>query len=74
MILMVYVDDILLYGSESIRITETKAHLHRHFVTKNLGQPEYLIGIEIARSTMRNYSLSEKICYRYIGKNWTHWG
>jgi len=35
-VLVVYVDDILLTGSDSAGIVETKMYLKRHFVTKNM--------------------------------------
>jgi len=47
-ILAMYVDDILLTVSNSAGLMETKEYLGRHFVTKNMGKPKYLLGIEIA--------------------------
>ncbi|XP_020258624.1 uncharacterized protein LOC109835036 [Asparagus officinalis] len=44
----VYVDDILLTGSDSVALTETKEYLNRHFVTKDMGKPKYFLGIEVA--------------------------
>jgi len=38
-ILVVYVDDILLTGSDSVVFTETKEYLKRHFVTKDIRKP-----------------------------------
>lgn len=38
-ILAVYVDDILLIGSDSARIEESRTFLKKHFVTKDLGRP-----------------------------------
>jgi len=48
MILVVYVDDILLTGSDSVALTEIKKYLKRHFVTKDMGKPRYFLGIEVA--------------------------
>jgi len=44
-VLVVYVDDILLTGSDSTGIVETKMYLKRHFVTKDMGRPKYFLGI-----------------------------
>ena len=47
-VLTVYVDDILLTGSDSAGIVETKIYLKRHFVTKDIGRPKYFLRIEVA--------------------------
>ena len=47
-VLTVYVDDILLTGSDSAGIMETKMYLRRHFVTKDMGRLKYSLKIEIA--------------------------
>ncbi|KAL0393252.1 UNVERIFIED_CONTAM: Retrovirus-related Pol polyprotein from transposon RE1 [Sesamum radiatum] len=49
-VLAVYVDDILITGSDIDRIEEAKTYLQKHFVTKDLGRPRYFLGIEIAHS------------------------
>ena len=46
MILVVYVDDILLTGSDIAGIQKTKDYLQTHFVTKDMGRPKYFLGIE----------------------------
>ena len=43
-----YVDDILLTGSDSAGIVKTKEYLRRHFVTKDIDKPKYFLGIEVA--------------------------
>ena len=43
-----YVDDIPLTGSDLAGLVETKVHLKRHFVIKNMGKPKYFRGIEVA--------------------------
>ena len=47
-ILVVYVDDILVSGSDKAGIDENREFLKKHFVTKDLDKPRYLLGIEIA--------------------------
>jgi len=45
-VLVVYVD-ILLTDSDSAGLLETKKHLKRHFVTKDMGRPKYFLRIEV---------------------------
>jgi len=44
----VYVDDILLTGSDPGGLLETKEYLKCHFVTKDMGRPKYFLEIENA--------------------------
>jgi len=46
-VLAVYVDDILLTGSDSVRLLETNKYPERHFVTKDMGRPKYFLRIEV---------------------------
>ena len=41
-------DDIILTGSDSAGISETKEYLKRHFITKDMGKSRYFLGIEFA--------------------------
>ena len=52
-ILAIYVDDILLTGSNSTAIVETKKYLRTHFVTKDMDKPKYGLDIEFAYSRNR---------------------
>ena len=47
-ILAVYVDDIIITGSDDAEVTATKAYLAQHFVTRDLSPPRYFLGLEIA--------------------------
>ncbi|KAL0361164.1 UNVERIFIED_CONTAM: Retrovirus-related Pol polyprotein from transposon RE1 [Sesamum radiatum] len=58
-ILAVYVDDILITGSDVVGIEEAKTYLQKHFITKDLGRPRYFLGIEIAHSK-HGVSLSQR--------------
>ena len=49
-LLVVYVDDIVITGSDSKGILSLKSFLHSQFHTKDLGMLEYLLGIEVMRS------------------------
>ena len=45
--LIVYVDDIVITGSDQDGIRKLKQHLFNHFQTKDLGKLKYFLGIEI---------------------------
>ena len=47
-ILAVYVDDIIITGSDDAEVAATKAYLAHHFVTRDLSPPRYFLGLEIA--------------------------
>ena len=49
-ILVVYVDDILVTGSDRTGGDESREFLKKHFVTKDLGRPRYFLEIEIAHA------------------------
>ena len=50
-VLIVYVDDIIISGSDSTGIADLKTYLSKHFHTKDLGALRYFLGIEVARSS-----------------------
>ena len=49
-LLVVYVDDIVITGSDKLGIDKLKVFLQNHFQTKDLGTLKYFLGIEVARS------------------------
>ena len=49
-ILAVYVDDIVITGSDSDGIQLLKSHLSKHFHMKDPRLQRYILGIEVARS------------------------
>ena len=61
--LLVYVDDIIITGSDKVGIQETKEFLKSVFEIKDLGEMKYFLGIEICRSkeglfmSQRKYTL-----------------
>jgi len=46
--LVVYVDDIVLTGSDNHDISQVKQHICHHFQTKDLGKLKSFLGIEVA--------------------------
>ena len=47
--LIVYVDDIVITGTDQDSIQKLKQHLFSHFQTKDLGKLKYFLGIEVAQ-------------------------
>jgi len=50
-ILAVYVDDILMTGSDSIALAEIKEYPKRHFVMNEMGEPKYYLGLKLPSKT-----------------------
>jgi Reverse transcriptase (RNA-dependent DNA polymerase) len=48
--ILIYVDDLVIIGSDQIGIDALKEHLRLEFDIKDLGKLRYFLGIEIARS------------------------
>ncbi|KAL5737920.1 hypothetical protein ACOSP7_030681 [Xanthoceras sorbifolium] len=61
--LLIYVDDILITGNDSMSITDIKKFLHNKFRLKDFGKLKYFFGIEISASrnvifiSQRKYAL-----------------
>lgn len=49
-VLLVYVDDIVITGSDSALLEELKTHLSKSFHMKDLGSLTYFLGLEVHRS------------------------
>ena len=58
-LLVVYVDDIFIIGSDTPGISSLKSFLHGNFHTKDLGMLKYFLGVEVMRSK-RGILLSQK--------------
>ena len=48
--LLIYVDDILITGNDSVSISIIKKFLHSQFRLKDLGDLKYFLGIEVSSS------------------------
>ena len=57
---MVYVDDIIVFGSDLARIEEVKEYMKLWFQTKYLGLLHYFLGIKVARSKQGAVLLQRK--------------
>ena len=49
-LLVVYVDDIVIIGSDMSGISSLKSFLHDQFHRKDLGMLKYFLGVEVLRS------------------------
>ena len=47
-IIAVYVDDIIVTGSDSLTIDNLKEHLHKTFTIQDLGQLHNFLAIEVS--------------------------
>ena len=52
-LLVVYVDDIVITGSDSKGILSLKSFLHNQFHIKDLGMLKYFLGVEVMKSKQR---------------------
>ena len=56
-------DDIVIIGNDTTKISQLKKYLSSHFQTKDLGSLKYFLGIEVAQSkegivvSQRKYTL-----------------
>ncbi|XP_019058277.1 PREDICTED: uncharacterized protein LOC109116755 [Tarenaya hassleriana] len=77
-VVLIYVDDILLSGNDSTLIDSTKVTLQSKFEIKDLGPPQYFLGIEISRSStgihlcQRKYALELLEEYGLLGSKPVH--
>lgn len=57
--MVVYVDDIIITGSNETLIADIKAHLHNTFNIKDLGLLDFFLGIEVSKTEV-GYILTQK--------------
>lgn len=51
--IIIYVDDFLIACSDLSLIIQFKNYLGQHFKFKDLGHPQYFLGLEISRTDKR---------------------
>jgi hypothetical protein len=67
-----YVDDLLLLSNSLAELTAFKSALSQRFAMKDLGEAQYILGIQIQRDrTARTLSISQR---EYVSKLLTHAG
>ena len=57
-----YVDDIVITGSDSKGILFLKSFIHSQFYIKDLGMLKYFLGVEVMRSKQEFCYLNENVC------------
>ena len=62
LLLLVYVDDIILIGSNPHLISQFIKVLGCEFSMKDLGYIHYFLGVEVAKILSRTYSKSKETC------------
>lgn len=68
-VILIYVDDMVLTGTNQQQIDDVKAALDRAFTIKDLGSLKYFLGIEVMRTS--SVSISEKVYQRYCKISWS---
>ena len=67
MILSLYVNDILIDGSDKEYVSDIKAWLSSNFEMKDMGEVSYILGVKISRDRPRKVlSLSQETYIRKI--------
>ena len=67
-LLVVYVDDIVITGSDSKGILSLKSFLHSQFYIKDLGMLKYFLGFEVMRSKQRILLSQRKYVFDLLSK------
>ena len=67
-LLVVYVDDIVITGSDSKGISSLKSFLHSQFHTKDLRMLRYLLGIKVMQSKHRIFLSQRKYVFNLLSK------
>ena len=67
-LLVVYVDDIVITGSDSKGILSLKSFLHSQFHTKDLGMLKYFLGVEVMRSKQEIFLSQRKYVLDLLSK------
>jgi Reverse transcriptase (RNA-dependent DNA polymerase) len=68
-IILIYVDDLVITGSDQHGIAALKTHLRTEFDIKDLGYLRYFLGIKVARSHKGLFFISKKVCIRLVERD-----
>ena len=69
-LLIMYVDDIVITGSNSKGILSLKSFLHNQFHTKDLGMLKYFLGVEVMRSNQGILLFQRKYVFDMLSETW----
>ena len=73
-IICLYRDDMLIFGTDLDRVIETKPFLNSKFEMKDMGEAYYVLGIKITRyRTNKKLSLSQRSYLKNVLKKFTAW-
>ncbi|XP_019240599.1 PREDICTED: uncharacterized protein LOC109234813 [Nicotiana attenuata] len=67
-LVLIYVDDLLVTGSDVMFIDKTRADLQKFFKMKDLGELKFFLGIEFARSSKGIYMSQRKYALELIAE------
>ena len=67
--LIIYMDDMIITGSDIEEIAQLKNNLFREFEMKNLGGLKYFLGIEVLRSNKGIFISQKKIHNGFACRN-----
>ena len=67
-LLVVYVDDIVIIGNDTVCISSRKSFLHGQFHTKDLRILKYFLGVELMRSKCRIFLSQRKYVLDLLSK------
>ena len=70
--LILYVDDILLFGNDVDLLNNVKIYLNNKFSIKDLGEASYILGIKIYRDKSRRLIRLSQSTYLYKTRHLFH--
>ena len=68
-LILVYVDDLLITGNSSTKLSELKTMLSQNFHMKDLGEVSYFLGLEVCRSPAGFFISQKKYLLDLLKKN-----
>jgi len=68
LIVSLYVDDLLVIGSDEQELQRFKVKMEKQFEMSNLGEMKYFLGLEVYQSKVGIFLNLEKVCFGYFEK------